>query len=68
MYSSTVQMVITDITNNPSLSDARLIQDVSQINGINLIYVDAGATGSNNGSSWGNAYTTIQGALNAASN
>lgn len=47
------------------LAGALLIQSSAALSGVPIVYVDASATGANDGTSWADAYTDLQDALNA---
>ncbi|MHC4500228.1 MAG: right-handed parallel beta-helix repeat-containing protein, partial [Planctomycetota bacterium] len=56
----------TDLDDNPRVSGGRIDMGVYELQPLRIVYVDADATGNNDGSSWADAYNRLQDALAGA--
>lgn len=56
----------TDLEGNPRVSGGRIDMGIYELQPLRIVYVDADATGNNDGSSWADAYNYLQDALAGA--
>lgn len=61
--STTANLGALDLAGNPRLVNNRVDMGCAEFQGLTRLYVRAGATGTNSGESWVNAFTDLQAAL-----